>query len=74
MFVPRAHLEFFGVVVGAVGDGGDVHDGDSVGNSSTMRLGEHDNDPPTYGMVFFLLLLLCSPLSTVLLAEFTMGA
>jgi hypothetical protein len=38
-----------------------------------MRLREHD-DPPTYGMVLFLLLLLCSPLSTVLLAEFTVGA
>jgi hypothetical protein len=74
LFIPGANLEFFGAVAGAVGDGGDVHGGDFVGNSSTMRLREHDDDPPTYSMVFFLLLHLCSLLSTALLVEVTVGA
>jgi hypothetical protein len=39
-----------------------------------MRLREHDDEPPTYGMVFFLLLHLCSIPSTALLVEITVGA
>jgi hypothetical protein len=38
------HLDFFDAVAGVVGDGEDVRGGDSVGNSSTMRLREHDDD------------------------------
>jgi hypothetical protein len=37
-----------------------------------MRLREHDDEPPTYGTFFFLLLHLCSLLST--LVEVTVGA
>jgi hypothetical protein len=57
-----------------VGDDDYIRGGDSVADSWMMRLQEHDDDSPTYGMVFFLLLHICSPFSTVLLVEFTVGA
>jgi hypothetical protein len=39
-----------------------------------MRLREHDDEPPTYGTFFLLLLHLCSLLSTAPLVEVTVGA
>jgi hypothetical protein len=39
-----------------------------------MRLRKHDDEPPTYGTFFFLLLHLCSLLKTAPLVEVMVGA